>query len=327
MGIDLKKGGKRKGDSLVEKDGRLMSPFLDWTFKHMFATEESKSNLIGLLNLILMPQVPIVDVTYLNNEVLPVAPEMKGCVFDIICEDENGERYLIEMQNQKAMNVKERIIYYTCRMIDRMGLRGGKWNYQDIKKAYTICMMNFTYEANPILRRDIQLYDSKTGELFSDKFNIILLQLPCIKAANISECNMFYEHLLYLLKEMHKNMKTMDELKQEVAATVLPQDTKDLFYRIIDTAEVASLSEQDRIRFEAEWKGYLDTMSCLEMAKEEGKEEGMEKGIEKGIEEGVAIGRMNEKHDVAKTMKSMGMDNETIARCIKLSVEEIEKMV
>jgi hypothetical protein len=32
MGIDLKKGGKRKGDSLVEKDGRLMSPFLDWTF-------------------------------------------------------------------------------------------------------------------------------------------------------------------------------------------------------------------------------------------------------------------------------------------------------
>ena len=161
MRTDLKKGGKRKGDSLVEKDGRLMSPFLDWTFKHMFATEESKSNLIGLLNLILMPQVPIVDVTYLNNEVLPVAPEMKGCVFDIICEDENGERYLIEMQNQKAMNVKERIIYYTCRMIDRMGLRGGKWNYQDIKKAYTICMMNFTYEANPILRRDIQLYDVK----------------------------------------------------------------------------------------------------------------------------------------------------------------------
>ena len=32
-------------------------------------------------------------------------------------------------------------------------------------------------------------------------------------------------------------------LKQDVAATVLPQDTKELFYRIIDTAEVASLSE------------------------------------------------------------------------------------
>ena len=322
MGIDLKKGGKRKGDSLVEKDGRLMSPFLDWTFKHMFATEESKSNLIGLLNLILMPQVPIVDVTYLNNEVLPVAPEMKGCVFDIICEDENEERYLIEMQNQKAINVKERIIYYTCRMIDRMGLRGGKWNYQDIKKAYTICMMNFTYEANPILRRDIQLYDSTTGELFSDKFNIILLQLPCIKAANICECNMSYEYLLYLLKEMHKSMKTIDELKQEVAATVLPQHTKELFYRIIDTAEVASLSEQDRIRFEAEWKGYLDTMSCLEMA----KVEGIEEGIEKGIEKGVSVGRMNEKLDIAKSMKADGIDNAIIAKYTNLTFEEIENL-
>ena len=306
MKTDQKKGGTRKGDYPAVRDGRLMSPFLDWTFKHIFATEESKSNLIGLLNLILMPQVPIIEVTYLNNEVLPVAPEMKGCVFDIICEDVNGERYLIEMQNQKAMNVKERIIYYTCRMIDRMGLRGGKWNYQDIKKAYTICMMNFTYEANPILRRDIQLYDSKTGELFSDKFNIILLQLPCIKAANISECNMFYEHLLYLLKEMHKNMKTMDELKQEVAATVLPQNTKDLFYKIIDTGEIASLSEQDRIRFEAEWKGYLDTMSCLEMAKEE--------GIEKGV------------INVAKSMKEDGMDSAIIAKYTNLTFEEIEKL-
>lgn len=249
-----------------------------------------------------MPDVPIVDLTYLNNEVLPVALELKGCVFDIICEDENGERYLIEMQNQEARNVKERIIYYTCRMIDRMGLRGGKWNYQDIKKAYTICMMNFTYEANPILRRDILLYDSKTGELFSDKFNIILLQLPCIKAANICECNKFYEHLLYLLKEMHKNMKTMDELKQEVAATVLPQDTKDLFYRIIDTAEVASLSEQDRIRFEAEWKGYLDTMSCLEMAEERGVK------------------------NVAKSMKTDGVDYAVISKYTNLTIAEIDKL-
>ena len=87
---------------MENRDGRLMSPFLDWSFKHF------------------------------------------------ICQDKNGERYLIEMQNQEAQNVKERIIYYTCRMIDRIGFRGSKWNYKDIKKAYTTCMMNFTYESNPV---------------------------------------------------------------------------------------------------------------------------------------------------------------------------------
>ena len=113
---------------------------------------------------------------------------------------------------------------------------------------------------------------------------------------------------------MHKSMKTIDELKQEVAATVLPQHTKELFYKIIDTAEVASLSEQDRIRFEAEWKGYLDTMSCLEMAKVE------------GIEKGVSVGRMNEKLDIAKSMKSMGLDKETISKCTNLTFEEIDNL-
>ena len=56
-----------------------------------------------------MPDVPIVDLTYLNNEVLPVALELKGCVFDIICEDENGERYLdtmscLEMAEERGVN-------------------------------------------------------------------------------------------------------------------------------------------------------------------------------------------------------------------------------
>ena len=297
-----------------QRDGRLMSPFLDWSFKHLFGTEESKPNLIGLLNLILMPKSEIVEVTYLNNEALPVSQELKGCVFDIICQDKNGERYLIEMQNQEAQNVKERIIYYTCRMIDRIGFRGSKWNYKDIKKAYTICMMNFTYESNPVLRRDIQLHDSRTGELFSDSFNIILLQLPCIKAVNISECSMFYEHLLYLLQEMHKNMKTIDELKQEVKATDLPENTKELFYKVLDTAEVASLSEQDRIRYESDWKNYLDTMSCIERA----EEKGMEKGIEIGEEKAILT--------VAKSMKAKGLDNETISQCTNLPIEEIEKL-
>lgn len=69
--------------------------------------------------------------------------------------------------------------------------------------------------------------------IFSDKLNIILLQLPCIKVQNISECTLFYEHLLYLLQQMHNGMKTLEEL----------------FYKVLDTAKVASLSEKDRMRY------------------------------------------------------------------------------
>ena len=60
----------------------------------------------------------------MNNESLPVSRDHKGCVFDIICKDTNDDRFLIEVQTLQAVNIVERIIYYTCRLMTRMGKRG-----------------------------------------------------------------------------------------------------------------------------------------------------------------------------------------------------------
>lgn len=301
-----------------DKKGKVMNPFMDWSFKYLFGTEESKPNLIGFLNLMLMPQVPIVDVQFMNNESLPVTEEQKGCIFDIICKDVNEDRYLIEVQNWQVTNIRERIIYYTCRLIDRMGKQGSEWDYIQIKKVYSICLTNFTFELNPKLRRDIQLYDIEEGKVFSDKLNIILLQLPCLKAENMEQCNEYYEYLLFLLQEMQGGMKTVEQLKQEVAATTLPQATKDLFYKVLDTANVGELSENDRIRYESNLKNYMDTMSCIKFAAETGREEGKAEGKEEGkIEERIAI---------AKSIKDAGVDIALIEQCTKLTFDEIKQL-
>ncbi|MBQ7773179.1 MAG: Rpn family recombination-promoting nuclease/putative transposase, partial [Bacteroidales bacterium] len=246
-----KKIESRKDSMTRCKDGRLLRPFLDWSFKYLFGTPENKPNLIAFLNLMLMPESPIVDVEFMNNESLPDSPEMKECVFDIICINKNGEQYLIEVQNRQVENMRERIIYYTCRLVDRMGRRGSKWDYQDIKKVYSICIMNFNYEKEPVLRRDIQLCDMKARKVFSDKLNIILIQMPCMKGMKIGECDKYYEYLLYLLREMHDGMKTIDELKREVAETRLPEEIKKMFYGVLDTADFASLTEEQQARYES----------------------------------------------------------------------------
>ena len=305
-----------------KNNGKVIKPFLDFSFKYLFATEESKPNLIGFLNLVLMPESPIVDLEYMNNEALPVSEELKGCIFDIICKNSEGERFLIEMQNQQAVNVKERIIYYTCRMIDRMGFKGRKWDYLNIKKAYAICLMNFTYENNPSLRRDIQLYDVNEGKIFSDKLNIILLQLPCLSATNINECGMYYEYLLYLLKQMHETMKTVDQLKQEVADTQLPQATKELFYKVLDTADFGSMPEKDQLRYESDLKNYMDTMSCIEFAENKGRAEGKAEGIEEGIEMGLEKGILT----VAKNLKAQNIPIQIIMESTGLSIEQINQL-
>ena len=311
---------------MEKRERKIMKPYLDWSFKYLFGTEESKGNLIGFLNLMLNPQANIVDVEFMNNESFPVSREHKGCVFDIICKDTNGDRFLIEVQTAQAVNIVERIIYYTCRLIDRMGKRGSEWDYNDIKRVYSICLMNFTFEKDPKLRRDIQLCDIKEHTVFSDKLNIIMLQLPCLKAESITECTANYEFLLYLLKEMQGDMKTVEQLKQEVAQTRLPQGTKDLFYRVLDTADVESLSENERMRYESDLKNYMDTMSCIEFATITGKEEGRAEGLAEGLSQGKAEGLAEGKISITKSMKAKGLDITLIAECTGLTVGEIEKL-
>ena len=301
-----------------ESEGKVINPFLDWSFKYLFGTEESKANLIGLLNLLLNPDPEIEEVDFISNEAIPVSPQMKGCVFDIICRDKAGDKYLIEMQNQQMMNEVERIIFYTCRLIDRMGMSGRNWNYTQIKRVYSICLMNFTFEEQPVLRRDIVLYDIVGKKVFSDKLNIVLLQLPCLRVQSIHECSQRYEFLLYLLKQMHKGMNTIEELKLEVAQTGLPDETKELFYKVLDTADVASLSERDRIQYESDLKNYRDTMSCIEFAEHKGKEEGRIEGRQEGILEGVRL--------TAAKLKAKGMSVKEIFECTGLSVEEISRL-
>ena len=120
-----------------------------------------------------------------------------------------------------------------------------------------------------------------------------------------------YEFLLYLLKEMNRNMKTIDELKQEVAQTRLPEKTKELFYQVLDTADVASLTEYDRIQYESDLKNYMDTMSCIKFATLKGREEGREEGFRQGLIK------------TALRLKEKGISLEDIVDITGLTAEEV----
>lgn len=185
-----------------------INPFVDWGFKFLFGREETKDLLMGFLNLLLKPDVPFTEITYLNPEVIPEQPQMKRCVFDVLCKDANGERYLIEMQKAWRQDMGNRIVYYLCRLIDRMGRHSVTWDYAMIKRVYAICIMDFTYEEHPQLRHDIMLRN-RDGSPYSDLLNIITLQIPCIHAKTLSESTESYEILLnFLYKSHHRTAQT-----------------------------------------------------------------------------------------------------------------------
>ncbi len=302
------------------KEGRsgVLNPFVDWGFKYLFGTERSKKNLIGFLNMLLEFDDPIVDLSYLNNENIPLDKDGRECIFDILCKDSKGEMYLIEVQNAGIGYMHNRMLYYACRLIDQMGEKGQEWKY-DIKKVYSICLMNYAYEKDPVLRRDFMLCEPGTNNLLSDRLNFIMLQLPCLEKDDIEECESFYEKLLYLLIQMKEGMKTIEELKQEVYEHGLSEHIREVFIGVLEDADVASLSPKEKLIYDERLKRYRDNHACLDYAIEKGLRQGLEQGMEKGFEQGMAKKSL----EIAKKMKDKGMDNGSISELTGLSIEQI----
>ena len=294
-------------------ESKVMNPFVDWGFKYLFGVERAKKNLLGFLNLLLELDSPIVNLQYLNNESIPMDEEGRECIFDILCEDERGVKFLVEVQNAAIGYIRNRMVYYACRLVDQMGEQGKEWKY-DIKKVYSICLMNFTYERHPVLRRDFLLCEPGTENILSDKLHFIMLQLPCLEKADIQDCESFYEKLLYLLIQMKTGMKTIEELKQEVYDHGLNEHIREVFLGVLEDADVASLSPKEREIYDARLKRYRDNRACLDYA------------IEKGVREGLEKGQQEEKLRIAKSMKEKNIDSATIAQCTNLTIEQIEDL-
>ena len=53
---------------------------------------------------------------------------------------------------------------------------------------------------------------------------------------------------------------------------------------------------------------------------------GYDKGMERGLERGIEQGEKNKTIELAKKMKSQGLDNETIQKITDLSIEEINNL-
>ena len=104
------------------------------------------------------------------------------------------------------------------------------------------------------------------------------------------------------------------------------KDRKAIFGRLEKLASQANMTEEERWRLEEDWKNYNDFFNTLDFAKEEGRAEGLEKGRSEGLEMGLEKGRSEEKLEIAKNLKAMGLSLEAIKQATGLSTEEIEKL-
>ena len=292
---------------------RFINPFTDVGFKRIFGQAIHKELLIDFLNDLLEGEKRIIDITFLDKELLPDFSGDRGVIYDIYCTNENGEQFIVEMQNREQTFFRERALYYLSQAVARQGERGVDWKF-NLKAVYGIFFMNFQMPGfADKFRTDVVLSDRDTHKPFSDKLRFIFLQLPCFSKEE-NECRTDFERWIYVLK----NMETLQRLPFKAR--------KSVFEKLEQIVDIASLSKEDRMKYDESIKVYRDHLVTLDFAKNQGLEIGMAKGRAEGRVEGRAEGERNERLKNARAMKAKGYPAQDIADITGLGVEEIKRL-
>ena len=284
---------------------KFINPFTDVGFKRIFGQEFSKPVLIAFLNALLDSERDIVDVQYLDKEQPGEAPDDRSLIYDVYCKLANGERIIVEMQNKSQPFFKNRSIYYISRSISRQGEPGPEWQY-DVKAVYIIALLNFRRDdISKEFRTDVALMDMKYKTLFSDKLRMVFLQLPYF-TKELGDCETLLEKLIYVLK----NMDVLERMPW------LAQDA--VFQKLASIADVASLSQKERVAYDENLRKYRDTIAVMEGQYLE--------GMEKGVAKGRAEGRAEERLANARSLIANSIPLDVIVKSLGLSAEEIEQL-
>ena len=277
---------------------RYINPYTDFGFKKLFGTEQNKELLISFLNALLQGEQTVKDVTYLNTEHLGTQEIDRRAVFDVYCEGENGEKFLVEMQRGEQQFFKDRSLFYTTFPIREQASKGKGWDYE-LKSVYTVGILNFTFDnsSDEYYHHEVKLVDIRTKEVFYDKLTLIYLEMPKFNKEE-QELETMFDKWMFVLRNLGNLMERPVALQERV------------FNRLFEAAEIARFNRKELVEYEDSLKVYRDWYSVMKTTLNKGREEG----------------KAEEKIAIARQMKANNLSTEVIAKCTGLSQAEIHRL-
>jgi len=244
---------------MAEFTEKYINPFTDYGFKKLFGEEPNKDLLLDFLNVLLQEeQGEIKDLTYLKSENLGTSELDRKAIFDLYCENERGEKFIVELQKTKQNFFKDRTVYYSTFPIREQAKRAD-WNYE-LKAVYTIAILDFVFEEDKHdptkFRYDIKLTDTETKEVFYDKLTFIYLEMPKFNKT-VEELESRFDKWLFVIKNLNRLNKVPDKLRERI------------FEKLFETAEIAKFTPDQIRSYEDSLKYYRDLKNSLDTAKEE----------------------------------------------------------
>ena len=241
-------------------EGKYLNPLVIFAFKKMFATDASKGLLIAFLNSVFEGQRRVADLVYVGDKHQGKGLSNGEFLLDLLCTDDEGNEFDVELQLGRHPNFKERAIFHAFRLIHEQ-----RFDKPDIDIAVAqlrpIYVIAFLEDGSAGLlpdeyKHDITMCGEDGAAIPEMALKIIIIELPkFIKTDGELETEL--DRWLYAFK----NMGNIDALPVSMH--------QDVFKTLFSIAERSRLSDEEGIAYDSSLKYKLayDLVVDLELKK------------------------------------------------------------
>jgi len=223
----------------------------------------------------------------------------RGGLYDLVCEDEHGNTFIVEMQLGYYKNYIQRAKFYAFQRFNTLVAKG-KYRFENLTRIYCIGFL-----AKGIYPKSEQYYHFGTlknqkGEELDTQITLITIEIDKFGKKE-SEIKTDLDKLIYLMK----NQEIINKIGE------LPKFlSEDWIEKAIQKLDKSRMTPDQRMHFEML---LAKNASIIEMEKEERQRE---------IEEA----EINKAKQVARELKENGISIELIAKSTGLTSEQIEEL-
>ena len=301
---------------------KFLDPKNDYAFKKIFGTEKNKAILIHFLNDMLgfEGDKKIAEVRFLKPPQDPEIAYKKQSIVDVLCSDEEGSQYIVEMQVAHSTGFEKRAQFYAARAYASQMNEGGV--YHQLKEIIFLAITNFVmFPDKPGYRSTHVTLDTESFTRDLKDFYFSFLELPKF-TKEIDELETVVDKWAYFFK--HAPFTTPEELDKLTTDDLIFKEA----YKVLDQFY---WTEQELFTYQAEMKRLLDERVILEyqfaICKAEGIAEGEAVGLVKGIAQGKTEGTKNAMFRFARYMASRNASIEEIKAATDLSERELAELM
>ena len=290
---------------------KFLNPKNDYAFKRIFGTKKNQDILIHFINDMLgfSGNASIKSVDFLQTAQDPEIAAAKQSSVDVMCTDEVGRQYIVEMQVAKGHGFEKRAQYYAAKAYSRQMME--KDRYVNLKEIIFVAITNFVMFPDKVdYKSNHVILDKSTYSHDLRDFSFTFMELPKFNKS-IDKLHGMVEKWAYFFK--HAEETTEDELSQIIGSDAVIK-------RAYDELNRYSWTKEELNTYEQEEKRELDTLAIRDQLLADGRALGLIEGEARGE----ARGEANKGLKVAKQLIKSGISIDIISDATGLTREELQ---